>query len=154
MSEIIPLEEADLPGVIHLELDCGLKTGGVARFRRLLVDPSWILLGAFDTRRELLGFFSAQVVVDELQIDNVAVRAERGGRGIGLRLVQSGLLAARRRGVLTAVLEVRASNVAAQKLYSRCGFSVVGPRVNYYTAPAEDGLTMTCAFDAKTCRPG
>lgn len=147
--EIVPIEEADLPDVVQLELDCKLKTGGVDRFRWLLPDRNAILLGAFDSTC-LVGFFSGEVVVDELQIDNVAVRTESRRSGIGLLLVHSGLRAARQYGALTAVLEVRASNVAAQKLYTRCGFSVAGRRKNYYITPVEDALTMTCRFNAKT----
>lgn len=149
---IVPIEEADLSGVVQLELDCGLKSGGIERFRRLLPDRNTILLGAFDLRSGsgLAGFFCGQVVVDELQIDNVAVRAESRRKGIGLLLVESGIEAARRRGALTAVLDVRSYNIAAQKLYERCGFSVAGTRVNYYTTPMEDALTMTGRFSAKT----
>lgn len=153
--EIVPIEEANLSDVVRLELDCGLKSGDIERFRRLLPDQNAVLLGAFDLQSpietdHLIGFFSAQIVVDELQVDNVAVRTKSRRNGIGLLLVQSALEAAHQRGALTAVLEVRSSNIAAQKLYMQCGFSVAGVRKNYYTMPAEDALTMTCRFNAKT----
>lgn len=152
---IAPIEEADLPDVVRLELDCGLKSGGVERFRRLLPDRNAVLLGAYDLRsstdpNRLVGFFSGQVVVDELQVDNVAVRTKSRRNGIGLLLIRSALKVAHQLGALTAVLEVRSSNVAAQKLYIQCGFSVAGVRKNYYAMPVEDALTMVCRFNAKT----
>ena len=152
---IVPLEETDLQDVVQLELDCGLKSGGVERFRRLLLDRKAVLLGAFDFRHlgepcHLAGFFSGQVIVDELQVDNLAVRTKSRRNGIGLLLVQSALEAAHQLGALTAVLEVRSSNIAAQKLYIQCGFSIAGVRKNYYATPVEDALTMTCHFNAKT----
>jgi len=40
-------------------------------------------------------------------------------------------------------LEVRASNIPAQSLYRKYGFSQVGVRSSYYTDNREDGLIMT-----------
>jgi ribosomal-protein-alanine N-acetyltransferase len=39
-------------------------------------------------------------------------------------------------------LEVRESNIPAQNLYNKLGFSSVGKRPCYYTAPAEDAVIM------------
>ncbi|MCD0152611.1 GNAT family N-acetyltransferase, partial [Streptococcus agalactiae] len=39
-------------------------------------------------------------------------------------------------------LEVRYSNIVAQKLYERCGFVVLGKRKNYYHDPIEDAIVM------------
>jgi ribosomal-protein-alanine N-acetyltransferase len=38
------------------------------------------------------------------------------------------------------MLEVRASNTAAQKLYEKTGWEKVGVRRNYYSFPREDGI--------------
>ena len=46
------------------------------------------------------------------------------------------------RGVREVFLEVRVSNVGAQKLYHRYGFEEVGRRRNYYLEPVEDALVM------------
>jgi len=40
-------------------------------------------------------------------------------------------------------LEVRASNIAAQSLYSKYGFAQVGLRRGYYTDNREDGVLMS-----------
>jgi ribosomal protein S18 acetylase RimI-like enzyme len=45
-----------------------------------------------------------------------------------------------------AVLEVRAQNAAAQKLYQACGFEVIGRRRRYYKAPVEDALLMAVSL--------
>jgi ribosomal-protein-alanine N-acetyltransferase len=47
-----------------------------------------------------------------------------------------------REGVSRATLEVRRSNVAAQRLYKRLGFEVAGQRRKYYTQPEEDALIL------------
>jgi ribosomal-protein-alanine N-acetyltransferase len=47
------------------------------------------------------------------------------------------------------VLEVRAENTAAQKLYQACGFEVIGRRRRYYKAPVEDALLMAVSLKRK-----
>ena len=45
--------------------------------------------------------------------------------------------------MLSALLEVRAGNEAAQDLYRKFGFEVVGRRPRYYQDNFEDALLMT-----------
>ena len=45
-------------------------------------------------------------------------------------------------GALTALLEVRRSNLAAQRLYLSLGFVQVGERRRYYSHPEEDALVL------------
>ena len=90
----------------------------------------------------IAGFIVARLFADELHVNNVAVRPEFRGQGLGCALLQTTLNEARRRQAKTAQLEVRAANNAAQKLYQRCGFEVVGRRKNYYREPTEDALLM------------
>lgn len=90
----------------------------------------------------LLGYLCGWVVRDEFHINNVAVELKYRQRGIGKRLILEALNRAVQRGARTASLEVRASNVAAQEVYRRLGFTVVGRRRRYYTDPVEDALIM------------
>jgi len=79
---------------------------------------------------------------DEAHITNVAVHPDfRGlgyGEGICRMLMREGAL----RGVTRATLEVRVSNISAQKLYQKLGFLPVGVRPKYYTDTQEDALIM------------
>jgi ribosomal protein S18 acetylase RimI-like enzyme len=59
------------------------------------------------------------------RISNVAVASEYRGRGIAHALVQATLRELADRGGRWAVLQVRAENVAARRLYERLGFVVV-----------------------------
>jgi ribosomal-protein-alanine N-acetyltransferase len=92
---------------------------------------------------QLAGFIVARVFADELHVNNVAIRPEFRGRGLGSTLLQTTLNEARTRSARIAQLEVRAANEAAQRLYQRCGFEVVGRRKNYYREPTEDALLMS-----------
>ncbi len=82
----------------------------------------------------------------EMHINNLAIRPELRGRGLGVFLLQASLDAAARLGASSATLEVRRSNVAARRLYARAGFYEAGVRRNYYTRPVEDALVLSLDF--------
>src|SRR5215217_4575754 len=84
------------------------------------------------------GFCAFWLVVDEIHINNVAIRPQYRGRGIGTAVMQHVLAEARRLGARRATLEVRASNEPARRLYERLGFYVAAVRSNYYSSPVED----------------
>jgi ribosomal-protein-alanine N-acetyltransferase len=67
-------------------------------------------------------------------------------QGLGRRLLHEALAAAGQRGCREMFLEVRASNDAAMRLYSSCGFEAVGRRVRYYVRPIEDAVVMKRAL--------
>ena len=91
---------------------------------------------------EVVGFCAFWLVLDEIHINNVAVRPEFRGRGIGTSLLHHVLAEAKRLGARRATLEVRASNAAAQRLYERLGFYVAATRRDYYANPVEDALIL------------
>ena len=93
------------------------------------------------------GFCAFWLVFDEIHINNVALRPALRGRGLGTALIHHVFTEARRLGATRATLEVRASNVAARRLYERLGFYVSGTRRNYYTHPVEDALILWIDFD-------
>ena len=91
------------------------------------------------------GFLAFWKVLDEMHINNLAVHPECRGQGVGRRLLVGTLHAASAMGVRRATLEVRRSNVAAQRLYAAAGFRVVGVREGYYSQPVEDALVLSTA---------
>jgi ribosomal-protein-alanine N-acetyltransferase len=93
------------------------------------------------------GFCAFWLVFDEIHINNVALRPGLRGHGLGTALMQHVFAEARRLGATRATLEVRASNVAARRLYERLGFYLSGTRRNYYTNPVEDALILWIDFD-------
>jgi ribosomal-protein-alanine N-acetyltransferase len=98
---------------------------------------------------QIAGFIVARLFADELHVNNVAVRPEFRGQGLGSALLQTTLDQARRRNAKVAQLEVRAGNHEAQKLYQKCGFAVAGCRKNYYRNPTEDALLMNLLLSSR-----
>ena len=81
-------------------------------------------------------------VTDQIHINNLAVRPELRGRGLGTRLLVGVVADAAGMGVTSATLEVRRSNTAALRLYRGAGFHQAGVRPNYYAQPVEDALVL------------
>ena len=82
-------------------------------------------------------------VADQAHINNLAVRPELRRRGLGSQMLEAVIAEARRLGAETLSLEVRRSNVAAQRLYLRAGFREEAVRKSYYTQPVEDALVLS-----------
>ena len=91
----------------------------------------------------VLGYGGFWLVHDEAHISTLAVRAGWRRRGLGELLLIAMLDEARRLGASRATLEVRVSNVAAQRLYTKYGFEQEGQRKAYYSDSGEDALIMT-----------
>ncbi|HFI0562962.1 TPA: ribosomal protein S18-alanine N-acetyltransferase [Streptococcus suis] len=87
--------------------------------------------------QELVGFLAVQTVLDEMEILQIAVRADFQRLGIA-----SQLMAAVMDWDGDIFLEVRESNSAAQALYTRQHFTQIGKRKDYYRHPVEDAVMM------------
>lgn len=95
----------------------------------------------------IVGFIVARQLADEIHINNVAVKPEFRGRGIGRMLMKTALDWGREMHARQAVLEVRAGNGSAHQLYRACGFEVIGRRRRYYKSPVEDALLMAVSLE-------
>lgn len=105
--------------------------------------------GAFDTSEEqkgedasILGFCVFSSVLDEGEILDIAVRADMRGRGIGRMLMKAVDERAKELSVSKIFLEVRESNMPAQRLYGKSGFAKISVRKQYYFEPKEDAIIM------------
>src|SRR4030067_1421735 len=83
------------------------------------------------------------LIVDEAHIATLAVEPEYRRQGIGRNLLATALREAAHIGMREATLEVRANNLAAQRLYQKFMFEIVGFRPHYYRDNSEDALIMT-----------
>ncbi|MBN2371919.1 MAG: ribosomal protein S18-alanine N-acetyltransferase [Vicinamibacteria bacterium] len=91
---------------------------------------------------EIIAFCVFQTAADELHIHKLCVHPQKRRRGLGRLLIKSALSLGARRGARRAVLEVRAGNTAALRLYAALGFQSVARRGDYYLQPVEDALVM------------
>jgi ribosomal-protein-alanine N-acetyltransferase len=96
-------------------------------------------LAATDSAGQVLGYAGLALGRDEAWVQNIAVRRDRQGQGLGRRLLTALLELAGDRPVL---LEVAVDNAAAQHLYAAFGFEPVGVRKGYYQPSNTDALVM------------
>ena len=140
-----PMREQDLIEVVEIEEMSGLNRWGYDAYRReLFTNPNSVMVVARNLHPgpAIAGFFAGWIVEDELHINNVASRPEYRRIGVARSLLESAIDDSACRGVLLVILEVRASNEAAQALYRKLGFKLIGRRRDYYRGPIEDALVM------------
>ena len=89
-----------------------------------------------------VGYAGLWLMVDEAHITTFAVHPDHRRQRIGERLLQRLFDIAATMNAEWLTLEVRASNLAAQKLYEKYGFRRAGVRRRYYSDNNEDALIM------------
>ncbi len=92
------------------------------------------------------GFAMASHIAGVAELEAVVTAAAWRRRGIGGALVRTVAAWARELGAERLVLEVRASNAEARRLYARQGFRQDGLRRGYYRSPDEDAVLLSVAL--------
>lgn len=86
---------------------------------------------------QLLGYFVAMTILDEVHLLNLTVAPAHQGQGWARVMLDGLALWSRQRQALWLWLEVRASNARARAIYEKHGYRQIAERKNYY--PAADG---------------
>lgn len=154
MSVLLELDEANIE--IYLEQMLAIEQEAFAEpwsreaYLEEAARPIAHLLALVDDAQpeRLLAYAGFWQVLDEANINNVAVLASCRGQGLGTLLMAGLLDWARLLGCRRARLEVRPSNAAAQALYTKMGFTICGRRPGYYEDNGEDALLMECLLAA------
>ena len=94
-------------------------------------------------KQYIVGFSGIWVMADEAHITNIAVRQQYQRQGLGEMLLIYTIDLAKELKASVMTLEVRTSNIAAQNLYSKYGFTKVGIRRGYYLDDREDAIIMS-----------
>lgn len=149
MIQLEPATGDQLPALLVLDAEASAwpwpKT---ALSRHLAKQQLW---SAFEGSA-LVGFVVAQSVLDETSLLHLVVGRSHQGRGIGARLLALWLKRLCAAGQQRCLLEVRASNAPALRLYRKLGFSEIGRRPGYY--PAESGTETAIVMALVLTEPG
>jgi [ribosomal protein S18]-alanine N-acetyltransferase len=150
---VTPMADGDIDAVGVLEHTLSRRTPEATLedvTERLRADMQGPLMCGWVARDdEVVGYFLALHAADEMHVLNVATLPSHRRQGIGRLLVDAALAYARASGVRLLVLEVRASNGDAIRLYRRVGFAAMGYRRRYYPDD-EDALEMHLELDLAT----
>lgn len=148
-----PMEPAELAAVVALDHLAFSDPWPRSAWQEMLDDPhALIWVAALPTpspateeeaRPPIIAALAVWLILDEIHIGTIAVHPDYQRRGIGAALLAVGLREGIARGGKVAHLEVRKSNLPAQRLYARFGFQIVGERKRYYADNREDALLMS-----------
>jgi ribosomal-protein-alanine N-acetyltransferase len=108
-------------------------------FSRLLVVPH---PRGQEARFPLVAYLCSWVVFEELRFMNLAVEESFRKQGLARTLVTQSIRQGIDEGCRRGLLEVRASNQPARKLYESFKFKEYATRKSYYTNPNEDAILM------------
>lgn len=126
-----PATRADSAAMSVLERECLVPPWSRATIETVLNDPKYFSIVAV-IEDNIVGHAIAWHVGAEGEIDRLAVATNWRRRGLGRFLLNELISIARNRGVRELFLEVNEKNVAAQQLYIKCAFEIVGERRDYY----------------------
>lgn len=135
------LQEEHIHEVMAIEREAYPEPWTMGMFRQDIRNDSACFYVAY-LDDALVGYVGLWMVLDEAHITSVTVRQAYRRQGLGRMLVEYILSVARNLGLIHATLEVRESNVAAQRLYYSMGFQHVGRRKSYYSKTREDAIVM------------
>ncbi|HET9703123.1 MAG TPA: ribosomal protein S18-alanine N-acetyltransferase [Vicinamibacterales bacterium] len=142
---------ADLDAVVELEEASFNNPTTRDWYERELERPEVCFIYILRTPDVPVAAFCAfWLVMDQVHINNLAVRPEMRRRGLGSRLLDAVMKEAGKLGAASLMLEVRESNTAARRLYERAGFNVHSVRKSYYTNPVEDALVLVRVTNAES----
>lgn len=101
----------------------------------------WVAVQQEESGESVIGYAGMMCVLPLADVQTIAVAPEAQGQGLGAQLLAEIETEARRRGAESLLLEVRADNPGAQRLYLRTGFEEIRRRPGYYP-DGEDALIM------------
>lgn len=143
-----PMTEDDLEAIMKIEHASFPNPWSQHAFESELRDNEYARYFCLVDKNKVIGYMGLWFILEEGHITNVAIAPECRGRRLGefmMRTVAQQMLF---EGMERMTLEVRASNLSAQKLYERLGFVTAGRRKGYYSDNHEDALIMWAELDS------
>ena len=147
---VVPMGMEHLDEVLEIERTSQTSPWSHEGFRHELEENLFsqsLVAVTRDPHRSVAAYCVFWVVFEQVQVQNIAVHPEHRRRGLGRHLLGRILDEARAKGCRSVVLEVRASNTPARRLYTSLGFRTVGRREDYYQSPREDAVLMELALE-------
>ncbi len=139
------MTEEDTAEVAEIEKKCFSVPWSEKSFRDEIKNKLAVYFVA-KTGGRCVGYAGFWNVSGEGGITNVAVLPEYRRRGVGSLIIEEMIHTANALNLELLTLEVRKSNSAAQRLYRKYGFDIIGERKRYYSDNSEDAWIMTKSF--------
>lgn len=135
------MQEEDIDGILNVSsLSFSIPWSKTSYIQELSNPIAKYLVAKVDNN--IIGFAGTWIILDEAHITNIAVHPNYRKQGIASKLLEELINYCKNKNCTAFTLEVRSSNIAAQNLYKKYGFSEAGIRKSYYEDNKEDAILM------------
>ncbi len=143
--EIRPLTDRQLKEVLKLNLRCFKAGENYTKytFSYLLGEPNSLSYRIVTPNGQMVAFIFVMISREDGtgHVTTIGIAPEHRRRGLAHKVLRHTEEALRKRQIGLVMLEVRASNVAAQNLYKNLDYAIV-QRLHSYYNNGEDGFLM------------
>lgn len=146
MIEIIPMILEHINEIAELEKICFYTPWTKADFIKEINENKFAIYLVAKSENKIIGYAGMWHILDEGHITNIAVLPENRRLKVGSKLVTGLIDIAITKSITALTLEVKISNLAAQRLYTGFGFKPEGIRKKYYSDTGEDAVIMWKRF--------
>ncbi len=139
---ILPMEEQHIEEVYAIEVESFTLPWTIADFRNEIANNKLAIYVVAVDNDKVIGYGGMWHVITEGHITNIAVARQQRKKGVATAILQELINIAEQKEMIGVTLEVRMSNKAGIRLYTKHGFKIEGFRKNYYTDTKEDAIIM------------
>lgn len=136
------MELDDIPFVLEVEKASFTTPWTKETYEHEITNNDYAHYFVVEADDNIIGYVGIWLVESDAQITNIAILPSYRGYKIGEKLFGFALQYVIQKGAIRLSLEVRVSNVIAQKLYRKFGLVPGGIRKGYYPDDGEDALVM------------
>ena len=129
--KILPLNFENVSDVYKVELTAFSHPWSKKAFLDELVNPLAKYFVLYKDEK-VVGYAGLWHIVDEGHITNIAIKKDYQGQGLSNYLLKEMIKYKNENSLTFLTLEVRESNIVAQKLYEKYNFIKIGERKKYY----------------------
>lgn len=137
---------SDLDSVLEIENECFTSVYNKEQYRYELEENSCAKLFVLEEDGKIVAFLDYWITFDMCQLSKIAVKNDCRRKGYGKQLMQYMIDDAIEEQCETISLEVRESNITAQKLYESYEFIEINKRKGYYSDNNETAIVMMKAI--------
>jgi [ribosomal protein S18]-alanine N-acetyltransferase len=136
------MELDDISQVMLVEISSFTSPWTDEIFEQELLENQHAHYYVLEIEKKIIGYVGMWIIIDDAQITNIAILPGYRGQKLGEKLFRFALQKAVTLGVIRLSLEVRVTNIVAQKMYRKFGLVPGGIRKNYYMDNQEDAIVM------------
>ena len=135
------MKACDIPMIAELERRYFPEPWSEASLRDVFSDSNYLVYVCREGDR-VIGYCGLLCTPPEGEIVFICTEEAYRRQGVGDTLLKRVLSEGKKKDITKVFLEVRQSNLPAQRLYEKYGFTAFGLRKNYYRNPLEHAVLM------------